>query len=301
MLRPFIWPTRLPVVSISTTSCRINSCARSRSRDARRTCSSSARSTSARAITSAIRLARPVVRLRQYVADLVDEQRELAGVVREPRGVFEDETDPVAVDRPQAVAPDDGRNQPRVDRLARGRAIDIVLEIGEHLEMLADFRVEGGEQVIKQAIAEQDHLEIERDRSGSSETVLVRPMNRPTSSISISRWRSVRFSADQLNGSISRRRTSSSRNPPFARCIAPGLISRKLVTEHALLRDIFDRADQVAQCRMQLLDDWHRVFLTGVADQHVDLVAVERPAEARFGQLILATLRLHHEHARHCR
>ena len=32
--------------------------------------------------------------------------------------------------------------------------------------MLADFRIEGGEQVIKQPIAEQDHLEIERDRIG---------------------------------------------------------------------------------------------------------------------------------------
>ena len=87
-------------------------------------------------------------------------------MVGKPRRMFEHEGDAVAVDRLQPVAPDDRRHQPRMDRLALRRAVDIVLEIGQHLEMLADIRIEGGQEVIEQPVAEQDHLDVERDGVG---------------------------------------------------------------------------------------------------------------------------------------
>jgi len=42
-------------------------------------------------------------------------------------------------------------------------AVQLLLEIGRHLEQLAEFGVEVVEQVVQQPIPEQDHLHVERD------------------------------------------------------------------------------------------------------------------------------------------
>jgi len=53
-----------------------------------------------------------------------------------------------------------------VNRLVVRRAVDIVLEIRQHLEVLADIRVERRQQVIEQPVAKQDDLDVERDWIG---------------------------------------------------------------------------------------------------------------------------------------
>ena len=112
----------------------------------------------------ALGLAGPVVGFRQHVTDLIDQQRELAGVVGDPRGMLQQQRDAVARDRLEAVMRHDRRNQPSVQRLARGRAVDLVLEVGEHLEVLADLGIERHQQVVEQPTAEQNDLDVERDR-----------------------------------------------------------------------------------------------------------------------------------------
>ena len=73
------------------------------------------------------------------------------------------------------------------------------------------------------------------------------------------RWRSVLFSAAQLNGSVSRLRTSSNREPPLARCSGTRLDQAEIRDERAVLRDVFDAADEIGEGRVQLLDDRRRL------------------------------------------
>ena len=46
------------------------------------------------------------------------------------------------------------------------RAIEVVLEIRENLEVLAQFRIERDEQEVEQTLAEQDDLHLDRNRIG---------------------------------------------------------------------------------------------------------------------------------------
>ena len=106
------------------------------------------------------------IRLDQDLPQLFDDQRKLAGMVGQARRMFEHEGHCIAIQGVQSVALREGRQQPREDRLVLGRSREIVFEIGKNLEMLRQFGIEGGEQKIQQAIAEQDDLHLERDRIG---------------------------------------------------------------------------------------------------------------------------------------
>ena len=79
-------------------------------------------------------------------------------------------------------------------------------------------------------------------------------MKRPTSSIAISPRRSVRLSAVQLNGSISRLRASTSEIAAARAVEGARLDQQEIGDEHAVRRDVIDAADQIAERRMQFLD-----------------------------------------------
>ena len=108
----------------------------------------------------------PKIGLGKHVIELVDDKRQLVGMIGQPGRVLDHQRGAGAIDRLKAMPPRQRRDHARVRGFRRRRPIDIILEIGEHLEMLGDIRVEGRQQVVQQPIAEQDHLHIERDRIG---------------------------------------------------------------------------------------------------------------------------------------
>ena len=124
----------------------------------------------------ALGLARAEVRFDQRLAQVVDPQRQLARMGGEPRGVLDDARGRLRVERPEAVAARQRTHQPSEDRLVLRGARQVVLEIGENLEELAEVRVPGGEQEIEQAVAEQHDFHpqrngvgLERNRAGQAE------------------------------------------------------------------------------------------------------------------------------------
>ena len=74
----------------------------------------------------------PIVGFGQHIPDLINQQRELARVICEAGGVFQQERDAVAVDGFQVVTCDNGRDQPGMEGLALGRAVDLILEVGQY-------------------------------------------------------------------------------------------------------------------------------------------------------------------------
>jgi hypothetical protein len=80
------------------------------------------------------------------------------------RAVLDHPRHRAAIERPQLFAPHQGADQARVQQVVVRRALHFVLEVGRHLEQLAELRIVLGEQVIQHAVADQDHLGVERDR-----------------------------------------------------------------------------------------------------------------------------------------
>ena len=79
----------------------------------------------------ALGLARAKIRLDQRLAQIVDAQRKLAGMVGEARGVLDDARGRLRVERLEAVAARQRGHKPREDRFALRVAREVVLEIGE--------------------------------------------------------------------------------------------------------------------------------------------------------------------------
>ena len=75
------------------------SCARSRSRDARLRLLVECALHVASADDRALGLGRPAVRLGQQIADLIDQQRQLAGVIGQTRGMLDHQRHAIAIDR----------------------------------------------------------------------------------------------------------------------------------------------------------------------------------------------------------
>jgi len=200
-----------------------------------------------------------------------------------------------AINGLETMASRQSRDHARMRYFRRGRAIDVILKVGEHLEMLGDIGIEGRQEVIQQPVAEQDHLHIERDRIGFErdrarepyETTQLFDPDLPLAQRSLQGRPAER--------SVSRLRASSSRKPSLARCIAPALMRRKLVTQHAVVRDIFDAAQQIAQGGMQFFDDWEDGFAPGLANEDIDGVAVEWRFELVLQLRTFVTLALDHE------
>ena len=121
-------------------------------------------------------------------------------------------------------------------------------------------------------------------------------MKRPRSSILISRWRSVRFRAVQLNGSRQQAARIEQQKAAIGAVNCASLDEAKIGDQHAVLRDVLDAAQQIAQRGMQLFDDRNAGFASGMTDQHIDRVAIERPVNLVVQLRPFVAIALGHEH-----
>ena len=64
-------------------------------------------------------------------------------MIGEPRRMLDDASDRVAIERPEIIAADDRGRDAGERRLVLGRPRKIVLEISQHLEVLAELRIIG--------------------------------------------------------------------------------------------------------------------------------------------------------------
>ena len=79
-----------------------------------------------------------------------------------PRAFVDEARDAGGVDGLQAVLFDDRGDQTGIGVIVLTRTGDGVVEIGLHLEQAREIGVVRGQQIVKLAIAEQNHPEIER-------------------------------------------------------------------------------------------------------------------------------------------
>jgi len=110
---------------------------------------------------------------RSGVVGLANQVHEAADVQRHPLAVFgasslglDDAADARAVDRPQPLTLLQGADQPRVQQVAVGAALHVLVEVGRDLEQQAELGVVGLEQVVEETVADQHDLEADRDRLG---------------------------------------------------------------------------------------------------------------------------------------
>ena len=92
--------------------------------------------------------------------------------------------DGTAVKRQQLVLAGEGGHHARIQHVRVGVALDAVFEIGRHLEQLAKVRVVLLQQVVKQPVAKQDDLDVQRDgfglqRDGADQAVHLRQRLQP--------------------------------------------------------------------------------------------------------------------------
>src|SRR5450759_3245509 len=161
--------------------------------------------------------------------------------------------------------------------------------------MLRQFGIEGSKQEIKQAIAEQDDLQLERNRIGlqrhrageaeKSANILDRNLTSPQRALE-------RRPAERLQ----------QHTPGVEQEIAdvgamdrPGLDQAKVRQQRAVQGDILDAADQVAKRRMQFFND-RSPLVAVLSDENIDLVAVEWAAGSNFARLAAVILALEDEH-----
>jgi len=75
-----------------------------------------------------------------------------------------------------------------------------------------------------------------------------------------------------------------------------GLDQPEISDQDAVVREVLDAADEIAERGVHLFDDRDRGAGPRVADKSVDLVAVERAAQPAVERLLVLALRLDHEH-----
>ena len=241
-------------------------------------------------------LAGPEISLGKHVVELIDNKRKLVGMIGQPGSVLDHQCGAGAIHRLETVPSRQRRNHARVRSFGRWRPIDIVLEIGEHLEMLGDIRIEGRQQVVQQPIAEQDNFHIQRNRVGfernragqTDEPTKVFNPDLPLAQRSFQGRPTERF------------RQQAARIKQKEAAIGPMNCARldeaKIGNEHAVMRDVLDAAQQVAQSRMQFFDDRSDRFASSMTDQDIDRVAIKRRFELVLQRRALVAFALDHEH-----
>ena len=142
-----------------------------------------------------------------------------------------------------------------MDRFGRRRAVDIVLEIGENLEVLAHLGIERSQDVVENAVAEQDDLDIERDRIGldrdrAGQAEKMADVLDPD--LALAQRPLERRPAERLHQQVSHVEQQIAAIGPVHRA---GFDQPEIGHQHAVLRDVFDIAQKVAERRMQLFDD----------------------------------------------
>ena len=219
-------------------------------------------------------LACEVIRLAQQVRERAQASRDLAGVSGEPRGMLDAAGDPAAIDRQQVLVARYGGDEAREQLLVLGAAVEAVLEIGNHLEQIPEVRIVGVQQVVDEAVAEQDDLDVERDRLGRKR---------------YGAYEAVHF-ADGFDADLPRRQRALQRFPGerlhqqlvgvdqqiAAVCAMQrtGLDQSEVGPQCAELRDMVHAPDEVVVARVVLGYDRHPVSAT-VIDQHVYHVTPE--------------------------
>ena len=108
----------------------------------------------------------PIVGLAHDVGDAAELDRQLLAVVGQPGALVDDAGDTRGVHRLQAMLLHHRRDQPRVGVVVLRGALDGVVEIRLHLEEAREVGIVGRQQIVELAIAEQHHLDLERDRLG---------------------------------------------------------------------------------------------------------------------------------------
>ncbi len=107
-----------------------------------------------------------VFRLLHQAAHRLGSRAEFPGIAGEARGVVDDARHRRGGQRAQGIAPTESGDQARVLRRAFWRPVDLAFEVGVDLEQRKEIRVEFRQQVIDDPLADQDHLDVERDRLG---------------------------------------------------------------------------------------------------------------------------------------
>ena len=95
------------------------------------------------------------------VADVLGEEAQLARISGEPCRTFDNEGHSLTRKRFKALAGDERRNDACIVRLATRRAFDVVIKVGQYLEMFAKLGVKLRKKKIEQPVAEQDYFDFE--------------------------------------------------------------------------------------------------------------------------------------------
>jgi hypothetical protein len=162
----------------------------------------------------------------------------------------------------------------RVDQVGAWLARHVLVEVDHHLEQLAEFRVEVVQQVVDHSLADQHHLDVERDRLGLERHGADQAQHL-----------SERLGADLARAQRALERLPGERlgkhlDRVEQQVAAVGAVERARLDQgevghqRAHLGDVLDAADQVAVRRVVLIHD-RRSLGVGVLDQHVDAVAPE--------------------------
>ena len=143
---------------------------------------------------------------------------------------------------------------PRDHRLARRRTLDIVIEVGQHLEVLRGIRIGRGQQVVQHAVAEQHDLHVERDRirlqrhrrGHAHEPRGVLDHDLLAQQGTLQRGPALGFGEQVAQVDHDRAAIGAMQ--------AARLDQPEIRHQRALHREVLDAADKIAQCRMHLLD-----------------------------------------------
>ena len=235
------------------------------------------------------------IRLYQDLPQLFDDQRKLAGMFSGARRMFEHHGHRVSIQRVQTFALRQGREQPCEDCLVLGRSRQIVFEIGKNLEMLRQFGIEGSEQEIQQAIAEQNDLQLERNRIGlqrhrageaeKSANILDRDLAAPQRPLK-------RCPAERL---LQHTPCVEQEVTAVGAMHRPGLDEAEIRQQRTVQGDILNAADQIAKRRVQFFNDRNRLVAV-LSDEDIDLVAVEGTSGSDFARFAAVILALEDEH-----
>ena len=110
----------------------------------------------------ALALLGDVVGLPHHIGDGGDAHRQLARIVGQPRGMFDDPLHRIALEWPHIFPPRDGAHQPREGDHGLRLPRHVVLEIGRHLEEFAEIRIVLRELIVKLPVAHQHDADIQR-------------------------------------------------------------------------------------------------------------------------------------------
>src|SRR6516162_11178922 len=181
--------------------------------------------------------------------------------------------------------------------LTLGRSVDLIFEVRQYLKMFADFGIERHQQIVEQPAAEQHDFHVEGDRigfEGNCAGQAYKATDILDSDFTLTQRSLQRRPAKRLHQQVPHVQQKKAAIGAMNRA---WLDMPKVCDEHAVLRNVFDAADEIGKGRVQLFDDRRRLVFPCVTDENIDFVAFERAAYATAGGTSpLVALGFHHEH-----